>query len=189
MRRRIVKISLNAGLILIGLTALIPVLWMVSASFMSPGEAGTFPPPMFPKHPTFEHYRALTGRLNMGRYFLNSFIIASAVTLISTLLNSMAGFAFAKYHFKGRDRLFSALLSGMIIPAQVTMLPLLGSVMPACGGGALRAGIFIANVVRWKKSHNPKRRSGNGSAWWDRLPAGKWQFAGGKTLCVAEGLT
>jgi hypothetical protein len=66
---------------------------------------------------------------------------------------------------------------------------LLGSVMPACGGGALRAGIFIANVVRWKKSHNPKRRSGNGSAWWDRLPAGKWQFAGGKTLCVAEGLT
>lgn len=124
MRRRIVKVSLNIGLFLVGLTAITPVLWMVSASFMSSGEAGTFPPPMLPKYPTFEHYFALTERLNMGRYFLNSFIIASAVTLISTFLNSMAGFAFAKYHFKGRDRLFNMLLSGMIIPAQVTMLPL-----------------------------------------------------------------
>jgi multiple sugar transport system permease protein len=124
MRKRIVTISLNLGLFLVGLTAIIPVLWMVSASFMSSGEAGTFPPPLLPKHFTFEHYRALTERLNMGRYFLNSFIIASAVTVISTLLNSMAGFAFAKYHFKGRDKLFNMLLSGMIIPAQVTMLPL-----------------------------------------------------------------
>ena len=82
MRRRIVKIALNVGLFLVGLTAITPVLWMVSASFMSSGEAGTFPPPMLPKHPTFEHYFELTERLNMGRYFLNSFIIASAVTLI-----------------------------------------------------------------------------------------------------------
>jgi multiple sugar transport system permease protein len=119
-----VKFALNAGLFLIGLTAITPVLWMLSASFMATGEAGTFPPPMLPKHPTLEHYLALTERLNMGRYFLNSFIIASAVTLVSTLLNSMAGFAFAKYHFKGRDKVFSALLSGMVVPAQVTMLPL-----------------------------------------------------------------
>jgi multiple sugar transport system permease protein len=124
MKRRIAKISLNIGLFIIGLTAITPVLWMVSASFMSSGEAGTFPPPMLPKQPTLEHYLALTERLNMGRYFLNSFIIASAVTLISTVLNSMAGFAFAKYHFSGRDKLFSALLGGMVIPAQVTMLPL-----------------------------------------------------------------
>lgn len=124
MRRRIIKILLNVGLFLVGLTAITPVLWMVSASFMSSGEAGSFPPPMLPKNPTFEHYLALTDRLNMGRYFLNSFIIAGAVTLISTLLNSMAGFAFAKYRFKGKDKLFSLLLSGMIIPAQVTMLPL-----------------------------------------------------------------
>lgn len=124
MRKRIANAALNIGLLLIGLTALAPVLWMVSASFMSSGEAGSFPPPMLPKHPTFEHYLALTDRLNMGRYFLNSFIIAGAVTLISTLLNSMAGFAFAKYHFKGRDRIFNALLAGLVVPAQVTMLPL-----------------------------------------------------------------
>jgi multiple sugar transport system permease protein len=97
---------------------------MVSASFMAPGEASTTPIHFFPMHPTLEHYKALTERLHIGRYFMNSFIIASVVTLISTLINSMAGFAFAKYQFPGRNKLFRFLLSGMIVPAQVTMLPL-----------------------------------------------------------------
>jgi multiple sugar transport system permease protein len=123
-KHRAATYAVNAGLFIIGLTAVTPVLWMVSASFMSAGEAGTFPPPLLPAKPTLEHYLALTERLNMGRYFLNSFIIAASVTLVSTLLNSMAGFAFAKYHFKGKDKMFSALLSGMVVPAQVTMLPL-----------------------------------------------------------------
>ncbi|MFA6541746.1 MAG: carbohydrate ABC transporter permease [Bacteroidota bacterium] len=124
MKRSLPKIFLNGLLGIIALTSLIPVLWMVSASFMQTGEASSFPPPFFPSHPTFEHYRALTERLNMGRYFLNSFIIASAVTLVSLLFNSMAGFAFAKYKFPGRDKLFRVMLSGMVVPAQVTMLPL-----------------------------------------------------------------
>lgn len=124
MKRQWASIALNGGLFIVGVTAVIPVLWMLSASFMATGEAGTFPPPMLPKSPTLEHYRALTERLSMMKYFLNSFIIAGTVTIISTFLNSMAGFAFAKYHFKGRDTLFNTLLSGMVIPAQVTMLPL-----------------------------------------------------------------
>lgn len=124
MKRSLPKIILNGLLGLIALISLIPVLWMVSASLMQTGEASSFPPPFFPSHPTFEHYRALTERLNMGRYFLNSFIIASAVTLVSLLFNSMAGFAFAKYKFPGRDSLFRVMLSGMVVPAQVTMLPL-----------------------------------------------------------------
>ncbi|KAB2925621.1 MAG: carbohydrate ABC transporter permease [Bacteroidetes bacterium] len=124
MKRRTMSLLLNSGLFLIGLTTLAPVLWMLSASFMPSGEAGTFPPPLFPSAPTLEHYAALTERLSMMRYFLNSFIIAGSVTVVSTLLNSMAGFAFAKYQFAGRDRLFGALLSGMVVPAQVTMLPL-----------------------------------------------------------------
>jgi multiple sugar transport system permease protein len=78
----------------------------------------------FPSHPTLEHYKVLTERLHIGRYFLNSIVIASAVTLISLAFNSMAGFAFAKYQFRGRNGLFRFLLSGLIIPAQVTMLPL-----------------------------------------------------------------
>jgi multiple sugar transport system permease protein len=124
MNSRASTLALNAGLFLLAVITLTPVAWMVSASFMAPGEASTTPIHFFPMHPTLEHYRALTERLHVGRYFLNSFIIASVVTLISTLINSMAGFAFAKYQFPGRNKLFRFLLSGMIIPAQVTMLPL-----------------------------------------------------------------
>ncbi len=124
MKRRSMVLALNTGLFLFAIVSLIPVVWMVSASFMTPGEASEIPLRFFPSHPTLEHYQALTERMHMGRYFLNSFVIASAVTLISLLFNSMAGFAFAKYQFRGRDTLFRLLLGGMIVPAQVTMLPL-----------------------------------------------------------------
>ncbi|MBF8296954.1 MAG: carbohydrate transporter rane protein 2, family, partial [Bacteroidetes bacterium] len=116
--------ALNAALILIAVTTVTPVFWMVSASLMSPGEASSFPPSLLPKEPSLEHYKALVDRLHIARYFLNSLAIAGAVTLTSLLINSMAGFAFAKYRFAGRDRLFRLLLTAMVIPAQVTMLPL-----------------------------------------------------------------
>ena len=109
---------------LIAALALLPLLWMAVASFMPTGEASTFPPPFIPHHPTIEQYASLFTRLNLGRNLVNSTIIATAVTLISTLVNSMAGYAFAKFHFRGRDATFRALIASMVIPGQVTMLPL-----------------------------------------------------------------
>jgi multiple sugar transport system permease protein len=60
----------------------------------------------------------------MRRYLLNSTVIALTVTVVSLLINSMAGYAFAKLRFKGRDRLFRVLGTGLVIPVQVAMLPL-----------------------------------------------------------------
>jgi multiple sugar transport system permease protein len=60
----------------------------------------------------------------MARYLTNSFLIASAVTALSVLLNSLAGYALAKLRFPGRDRIFQLLLVGLMIPAQVAMIPL-----------------------------------------------------------------
>jgi multiple sugar transport system permease protein len=97
---------------------------MLSASFMASGEASRYPPPLLPSAPTLEHYAALFSRLNLARYAFNSALIAGAVTLISLFLNSMAGYAFAKLRFRGRDRIFKALLAALVIPVQVTMLPL-----------------------------------------------------------------
>lgn len=62
--------------------------------------------------------------MNIVRYFLNSLILSASITALSLLVNSMAGFAFAKFHFPGKESLFKLLLAAMIIPAQVTMLPL-----------------------------------------------------------------
>jgi multiple sugar transport system permease protein len=60
----------------------------------------------------------------MGRYLANSALIAVAVTAISLVVNSMAGYAFAKLRFRGRDRVFRVLSGGLVIPVQVSMLPL-----------------------------------------------------------------
>jgi multiple sugar transport system permease protein len=103
---------------------LAPLLWMVSASLMPTGEATTLPPRLLPSRFTLEHYVALFTRLRIARHFLNSALLASTVTLVSVLLNSMAGYAFAKLRFAGRDRIFGVLLGALVIPAQVSMLPL-----------------------------------------------------------------
>ncbi len=100
-----------------------PFLWMISASFMTSGTANTYPPKLFPDQIDFVHYKTLFTRLNLTRYLVNSTIISLGVTVFSLLLNSMAGYAFAKFRFSKKKSLFKFLLSSMIIPGQVTMLP------------------------------------------------------------------
>ncbi len=124
MRRRLPGLLLYTLLVLGAILCLIPLVWMVSASLMPTGEANTYPPHLFPRHVTFAHYRDLFTRLALGRDFLNSTLIASAVTLFSLVVNSMAGYAFAKLRFRHRDRAFRALSAGLLVPVQVSMLPL-----------------------------------------------------------------
>ena len=97
---------------------------MISASLMPQGEATAFPPRLVPSRVTLDHYRSLFTNLNLGRAFLNSIIVAIVATFASLLLNSMAGYAFAKLRFRGRDRIFALLVAALAIPAQVAMLPL-----------------------------------------------------------------
>jgi multiple sugar transport system permease protein len=118
------SVLLHGVLLLLAVATLAPLLWMVSASFMPEGEANTEPPQLVPSRPTLEHYEELFTRLDLGRQLSNSLLLATSVTLISLLFNSMAGYAFAKLRFPGRDRLFGLLLAAMVIPAQVAMLPL-----------------------------------------------------------------
>jgi multiple sugar transport system permease protein len=61
--------------------------------------------------------------MNMGRYFLNSLVLSVSVTLVSLFVNSLAGYAFAKFSFRGKRPIFTFLISSMIIPGQITMLP------------------------------------------------------------------
>jgi multiple sugar transport system permease protein len=123
-RRRLSQVVLYTLLIIGALIALVPMLWMLSASLMPTGEASTYPPHFVPSHITFAHYGELFTRLNLGRYLFNSTLIAFAVTAISLVINSMAGYAFAKLRFRGRDRAFRILSLGLVLPVQVAMLPL-----------------------------------------------------------------
>jgi multiple sugar transport system permease protein len=118
------KIVLYTLLVAGALVALVPIVWMLSASFMPTGEASRYPPHFFPTTVTFGHYRELFTRLNLGRYLFNSAFIALVVTSVSLGINSMAGYAFAKLRFRGRDRAFRILSLGLVLPVQVAMLPL-----------------------------------------------------------------
>ncbi|PYN95720.1 MAG: sugar ABC transporter permease [Candidatus Rokuibacteriota bacterium] len=119
-RSLVLHVVLGAGLVL----TVMPLLWMASASLMPAGEANTFPPRLWPSRATFEHYVALFTRLDLARHLMNSAIVAVGATLISIVVNGMAGYAFAKLRFGPRDRLFRVLLAALVIPGQVGMLPL-----------------------------------------------------------------
>jgi multiple sugar transport system permease protein len=114
----------NATLLGGAVVTLLPLVWMVSVSLMSPGEASRFPPPLLPRHPTVANYHELFAHAGMGRYLFNSAVLTTAVTLLSVLVNVAAGYAFAKLRFAGRDRIFKLLLGALVIPSQVAMVPL-----------------------------------------------------------------
>jgi multiple sugar transport system permease protein len=153
VKKRGPSILLHAALVAGAAVTLTPLAWMISASLMPTGEANTFPPRLLPSQPTLSHYRELFTRLDLGRAFGNSLLVAAATTLLSLALNAAAGYAFAKLRFRGRDRFFRILLAAMVIPTPVAMLPLFlllrslglvntyaGVVLPA---GATILGIFL----------------------------------------------
>lgn len=124
MRNLAAPVLVNAMLALLALFSLSPLLWMLSVSFMAPGEASHAPPPLLPADPSWGNYRDLFSHEGMGRYLVNSILLAGGGTLLSLFFNVGAGYAFAKLAFPGRERIFRALLTALVIPGQVAMLPL-----------------------------------------------------------------
>ena len=124
MRRPLAALCVNLALALIALLTLFPLVWMVSASVMAPGEASTFPPPMLPRAATLANYRLLFAEHGILRQAANSVLIALLATALSLTFNVSAGYAFAKLRFAGRERVFRLLLGALIVPAQVAMMPL-----------------------------------------------------------------
>ncbi len=124
MRIKPKAVLLNLAVAVVALIVMFPLLWMTSVSFMSTGEAATFPPPLFPKAFTLEHYRDLFVNQGMGRYVWNSFSLATLATLLALAFTVPAGYAFAKLKFAGRDRLFQLLIAALVVPAQIGTLPL-----------------------------------------------------------------
>lgn len=115
---------INGALAVAAILTAFPLLWMVSVSFMAPGEASVYPPPLLPAAPTLDNYRRLFANHDAARYMLNSAFVATLATCISLTFNTMAGYAFAKLPFRGRERIFRLLLGALVIPAQVAMIPL-----------------------------------------------------------------
>ena len=101
---------------------LAPFLWMVSASLKTNEEIFVWPPRFLPATPMFGNYVMAWEKARIGRFFLNSIVVSAVVTAGSLFFNSLAGFAFAKLRFPGRDRIFFGLLMTMMLPAQVSVI-------------------------------------------------------------------
>ncbi|MFC7321692.1 carbohydrate ABC transporter permease [Halobacillus campisalis] len=105
-----------------GIAVSIPFIWMISSSFKPESEVLAIPPTIFPENPTLDNYINLFTNMNFTVYLRNTLIIVF-FSFIGLLFNAMAGYGFAKYEFKGREKVFYLVLATMMIPGQVTMIP------------------------------------------------------------------
>ena len=121
-------VAMALGLAVLSLVAvwmLLPLVWMLSASLMPLSEVIKVPPVWFaPAKYSLGNYIEVWSRIGFSRFFFNSAFIAIAITVAQILTSSMAGFAFARYDFPGRTLIFTMILSTMMIPFQVIMIPL-----------------------------------------------------------------
>lgn|SRR5487761_475176 len=119
-RRRVVPIGI---LLTIGaaLTAF-PFFWMLTTSVKPLSESFTYPPRVLPSSVSFGSYLDLFRELSFGTYLVNTIVIV-LISFVGMFLMAMAGYAFAKFRFRGRNGLFMLVLSTMMIPIQVTMIP------------------------------------------------------------------
>ncbi len=111
------------ALILLSLWMLLPFYWMLSASLMTSKEIIQMPPPLVPATLQWHNYVRVTEVVDLGRSYLNSILVTGLTVLGILFTSSLAGFAFAKYQFPGRDVLFSMILATMMIPFFVILIP------------------------------------------------------------------
>ena len=100
-----------------------PFVWMMIASLMTAGEIQMRPPVWLPASPQFSNYSELAQSIPIGRLYFNSLFTSGIIVLGVLLSSSLAGFAFAKYRFPGRELLFYLILATMMIPFFVTLIP------------------------------------------------------------------
>ncbi|NLK08053.1 MAG: carbohydrate ABC transporter permease [Firmicutes bacterium] len=111
-------------LIVMALAAVLPLYWMVCTAFQRPSLTMEFPPEWIPANPTLDNMRRFLGRPYIWTWTLNSAVVAGTVTLLHVFLAALAGYTFAKKEFIGDQFLFWLYVGSMMVPAQVTLIPL-----------------------------------------------------------------
>ncbi|HVQ93004.1 MAG TPA: carbohydrate ABC transporter permease [Mycobacteriales bacterium] len=100
-----------------------PFVWMLLGSVKTEGELRQLPPTWLPNHVTLDNYRQLFSRLDFPRYFLNSVLVAGAVTAANLVVCAMLGYALAKLEFAGKRALFGLVLGMLMVPYVVLLVP------------------------------------------------------------------
>ena len=124
MRGNLLTLVLHLTLLVVSLAFLFPFFWMFSTSLRTPAESFTLPPKWWPGNPQFQNYLRVVQSVPFGRFFRNSLLVSGLVTIGQLITCSTAAYAFARLRFPGRNILFVILISSLMIPVQVTIIPI-----------------------------------------------------------------
>ena len=113
-----------AALSAVALLFMFPFFWMVSNALRTNDEVLAFPPRLLPSEPHWENFIEAWAHLPFGQFFVNSLVVAISVTIIVVVVSCLAGYAFARLNFWGRDQLFLAYLGTLMIPQAMLVIPL-----------------------------------------------------------------
>lgn len=113
------------GVIIVAILVILPFVWMVVSAFKSQRELFAFPPTFFPTEWKFENFTeaASRGSISFMQMFFNTLKIAVPATAFNIIFSSLAGYAFARLNFPGRDKIFMGFLAAMMVPFVITLIP------------------------------------------------------------------
>jgi multiple sugar transport system permease protein len=137
MKRTAYQLLICVPLLILGSIMLFPFLWMILSSIKTPDEIISIPITWLPGRPQWANYSKIWSLIPLGRMYVNSIITTCTITACILFTSSMSGYALAKFNFRGRDTLFFVILSTMMIPFFVLLIPL----------------FFIVNKFGWLDSY------------------------------------
>ncbi|MGC6768376.1 carbohydrate ABC transporter permease [Enterococcus sp. LJL51] len=117
------RILFNLLLLALALITVVPFIWMLLSSFATNQEIVRVDGGLFPTPNTFQNYIDVQEKFDFMRMFFNSLFISVTITAITIYTSALVGFVFAKYRFRGRNLLFGVVLSTMMLPWAVTIIP------------------------------------------------------------------
>lgn len=122
---KLLKVGMYLLLGGIAVVMLIPLIWLVSTAFKSPSEnIFQFPPQLWPAQPTWGNFIKVWQTSPFGRYLFNSVLVATLTVTLNLIFCALAAYPLARLNFWGRDLFFTAVISTIMIPFQIVMIPL-----------------------------------------------------------------
>jgi multiple sugar transport system permease protein len=145
-RHTLAKAGVLTGLVVGGLFAALPVLWMLSTSLKANGEVFQNPPKLITESFSLDAYAEILGNGAQLRFFLNSYIVAFAVTILTLLVAILAGYAFSRFTFPGQKTINAVIISVQAVPPITLVIPYFGLVV-ALGLYNTYPGLILTHMV------------------------------------------
>lgn len=117
------KILIHCILIIGVITTAIPFIWMILTSLKTLGETTQIPPKIFPSSPQWSNYKKAIDTLPYGTFYYNTIVYTIVTTIGQLVFCSMAGYAFARIDFPGKNFIFILILSVLMVPGQIFIIP------------------------------------------------------------------